>query len=116
MKRAMVAALLVGLTVQAQTVPTERTLRWVPSLEYTSGGTFDESQIETYPLYCDGQFITEIPNDFTRYYVVSTALLGAGDHECGVSERVDGIESVLSNTVVFPLGQRTPRAPTLTVD
>jgi hypothetical protein len=112
----MVLVLLAGLTVQAQTVPTERTLRWVPSLEYVSGGQFDESQIEAYRLYCDGQYITEIPNDFTRAYVVGTALLGAGDHYCGLSEVVDGVESLLSNEVSFSLGYWTPGAPTVTVE
>ena len=116
--RAIALCGLAGLTfqLQAQSVPTERTLRWVPSLEYTSGGTFDESLIQHYSLYCDGAFIMELPNDFTRSFVVSTALLGAGDHTCGLSETVDGIESVMSNTVAFPLGQRTPGAPSLTVD
>ncbi len=117
MKRAIciVLFLLAGAAV-AQTVPTERTLRWAPALTYESGGSFDESQITHYSLYCDGAYILDLPNDFTRSYVVGTALLGAGDHTCGVSETVGGIESVMSNTVDFPLGQRTPRAPTLTVE
>ena len=110
--------LLASITVDAtsQTVPIARRLSWVPGLEYTSGGGFDESQIERYVIYCDGVHRIEVPNDFTRGYTVSTDLLGAGDHTCGVSEIVDGIESVLSNTVDFPLGQRTPTAPALTVE
>lgn len=107
---------LLALTVDAQTVPTERTLSWTPALEYESGGIFDESQIQHYSLYCDGAYIYDIPNDFTRSHLVNTGSLGAGDHTCGMSETVDGIESIMSNTVDFPLGHRTPRAPTVTVD
>ena len=116
MKRAIALLMLAGLTVQAQNVPTQRTLSWVPNLSYVSGGTFDESAIEKYVLYCDGSYIMDIPNDYTRRYTVSTGLLGAGDHTCGLSEVVAGIESVMSNTVDFPLGQRTPGAPTLSVE
>ena len=110
------AILLVAMGATGQTLPTERVLRWVPGLEYTSGGAFDESQIESYTLYCDGAVVASLPNDFTRSTTVTTELLGAGDHTCGVSETVAGIESVMSNTVDFPLGQRTPTAPTLTVE
>lgn len=117
--RATVLILLATITVDAQSIPTFRTLVIEPALSYTpesGGGTFDETQIEKYPLYCDGRFILDIPNDFTRRYVVDTALLGAGDHTCAVSEVVGGIESVVSATVTFPLGQRTPGTPTLTVE
>ena len=107
-------ALMLSTSI-AQTVPTQRDLTWVPGLTYESGGSFDESAIEQYTLYCDGMLILSFPNDYTRRYTVSTGLLGAGDHTCGVSETVAGIESVMSNTVDFPLGQRTPTAPVLTV-
>jgi hypothetical protein len=116
MKRAIALLLLASITIQAQLVPSSKTLRWAPALEYESGGTFDESQIEHYILYCDGRYARDIPNDFTRQYVVDVDLLGPGDHVCGISEVVAGIESVMSNTVDFPLGQRTPKAPTLTVE
>lgn len=114
--RATALILLATITVDAQDLPTERTLRWVPSLDYTTGGTFDESAIQHYDLYCDGVFTREIPNDFTRSYIATTEEFGAGDHFCVISETVDGIESVASNEVSFPLGQRTPGAPTLTVE
>ncbi len=115
--RAIALCGLAALTfqIEAQSVPTERLLTWVPSLSYTSGGTFDESTIQHYTLYCDGAKVLDIPNDFTRQYTVTTELLGAGDHFCVLSETVDGIESVASNEVAFPLGQRTPGPPTLTV-
>jgi hypothetical protein len=116
-KRAMVLAGLAALTldVSGQSVPTQRTLTWVPGLEYASGGTFDESAIQHYNLYCDGQYVGEVVNDFTRTYVATVGLLGPGDHTCGLSETVDGIESVMSNTVTFPLGKPTPKAPVLTL-
>jgi hypothetical protein len=113
---AITVMVLASIVVVAQSVPTTRTLSWTPGLTYESGGSFDESQIQHYSLYCDGGYIMDIPNDYTRRYTVGTGLLGAGDHTCGVSETVDGIESVMSNTVDFPLGQRTPTAPTLTVE
>lgn len=111
-------ALLGALTfdIGAQSIPTFKTLIWTPALDMTDGTPFDESQIELYPLYCDGQYVMDIPNDFLRRYVVDVDLLGAGDHTCGISERVNGIESVMSNTVDFQLGQRTPNAPTLAVE
>lgn len=114
--RAMLVLLgLFALAADAQTVPPERTLTWVPGLEYESGGTFDESLIQSYNLYCDGAFVFSFSNDFGRSIVVDVVLLGEGDHTCGLSETVDGIESVMSNTVSFPLGRRTPRPPTLSV-
>jgi hypothetical protein len=117
-KLAICAALLSGLTldVNSQAVPTSKALVWTPALDMTDGTPFDESSIELYPLYCDGQYIKDIPNDFTRRYVVDVDLLGPGDHTCAISERVNGIESLVSNTVDFPLGQRTPNAPTLAVE
>lgn len=117
MKRAIVLAGLAALTldVSGQSVPSTRTLTWVPGLTFESGGSFDESQIQHYSLYCDGQYINDVPNDFTRQYTVSTVLLGAGDHTCGLSETVDGMESVMSNTVTFPLGKPTPKAPVLSL-
>ena len=110
--------LLAALTldISAQSVPTSKTLTWLPALDMTDGTPFDESQIELYPLYCDGEYIKDIPNDFTRRYVVDVDLLGPGGHTCGISERVAGIESVMSNTVDFTLGQRQPNAPTLAVE
>lgn len=110
--------LLAALTLDigAQSIPTSKALVWIPALDMTDGTPFDESQIELYPLYCDGQHILDIPNDFLRRYVVDVDLLGPGSHTCGISERVAGIESVMSDTVVFPLGQRTPNAPTLAVE
>lgn len=110
-------ALLLGMwAVKANAAPTDVALTWVPGLTYESGGNFDESQITNYTLYCDGSSQGTFANDYTRRYVVNTALLGAGDHTCGVSETVAGIESVMSNTVSFTLGQPTPTAPTLTVE
>lgn len=115
MKRAIVSVGLALLTldVSSQSVPPTRTLTWVPGLTFKSGGSFDEAQIQHYSLYCDGQYVSDVPNDFTRRYTVSTVLLDAGDHTCGLSETVDGIESVMSNTVTFPLGKPTPKAPVL---
>jgi hypothetical protein len=113
---AIAAMIAMSAAVVAQSVPPTRTLTWNPSLSYVSGGSFDESAIEKYALYCDSEFILEFPNDYTRRYVVDVVLLGAGDHVCGVTEFVGGIESLLSNTVAFPLGQRTPGSPTLTVE
>jgi hypothetical protein len=78
----------------------------------TDGTPFDESEIEGYPLYCDGAYVTTISNDFLRSTVLDVALIGPGDHTCGLTEVVDGIESLLSDTVSFPLGRRTPGSPT----
>lgn len=111
MKRLIALLLLAGLTVDAQTVPSAYMLSWLPALEMTDGTPFDESAIEHYPLYCDGAFVVNIPNDFTRQFYIDVGLLGAGDHTCGISEVVDGIESVMSDTVTFPLGRRTPGRP-----
>lgn len=82
---------------------------------YEDGTILYESDITHYSLYCDGQHILDKANDYTYNVVVGTAELGAGTHTCGLSETVGGIESVLSNTVSFSLGQRTPTAPTLTI-
>jgi hypothetical protein len=110
MKRAIlpmvVILLLMSLTVQTQTV--------VPSVvEYTDGVPFTESEIEHYDVYCDGAFLKQVPNDFTRSFMVSVDEVGVGDHTCGLSETVGGMESVMSDTKTFPLGQRTPGAPVL---
>lgn len=118
MKRAIVLGLLASLTVslQAQTyVPSSVGLQFTPGLAFTDGVPFDESAIETYTLYCDGQHIKDFPNDFTRIVYVTVDELGAGDHTCVVTETVQGIASVNSNPKSFSLGQRTPTAPTLTV-
>lgn len=114
MKRAIALTLLMGLVIQVegQSVPSAYALTWMPALSMTDGTPFDESQIEGYPLYCDGNYVKTIPNDFTRRTVVDVSILGAGDHTCGLSEIVGGIESVMSDTVSFPLGQRTPGSPT----
>lgn len=86
----------------------------MPGLQYEgpNAPTFDESEIQKYTLYCDGTLRLDIANDFTRTLLVDVAMLGPGDHTCGISETVGGIESVLSDTVTFPLGQRTPGRPT----
>lgn len=114
MKRAILLGLLLCGSALAQ--DNTKTLTWVPSLTYESGGTFDESQIELYELYCDGEYVQSIANDFSHRYVVGPSLLGYGSHTCGITERVAGIESLLSNTVSFDLGQPTPGAPVLTVE
>lgn len=112
MKRAIVLCLLAGLTVQAQSVPSSYVLTWIPATSMTDGTPFDESEIEGYPLYCDGEYVTTIPNDFTRSAILNVDMLGEGQHTCGLTEVVNGIESLLSDTVTFPLGQRTPGSPT----
>lgn len=114
MKQKVLGIILLGMLVfqiDAQTVPTRYILSWIPALEFTDGTPFDESAIEKYPLYCDGAFVMDIPNDFTRQFIVDVDLLGPGDHTCGISEVVDGLESLLSDTVTFPLGRRTPGSP-----
>jgi hypothetical protein len=118
MKRAIlpmvVILLLMSLTVQTQTVvPSVVTISFTPALEYTDGVPFTESEIEHYDVYCDGAFLKQVPNDFTRSFMVSVDEVGVGDHTCGLSETVGGMESVMSDTKTFPLGQRTPGAPVL---
>ena len=111
--------LLAGLTLDftpAQTyVPSTSVLNWVPGLVYDDGTPLDETAIEKYDLYCNGAHVLSLSNDFTRTYTVSVDLLGAGTHTCALSETVGGLESIVSNTVSFSLGQRRPSAPTLTV-
>jgi hypothetical protein len=109
---ALVLLALLVFQIEAQTVPSAYILSWIPGLEYTDGTPLDESSIQHYPLYCDGSFVANIPNDFTRQFYIDVGLLGAGDHTCGISEVVDGIESIMSDTVTFPLGRRTPGRPT----
>jgi hypothetical protein len=113
-KRAIALLLLAGLTIQANTqaVPSAYRLTWIPGLSYTDGTPLDESEITHYPLYCGGQHVADIANDFTRAYIVDVTMLGAGDHTCVISEVVGGIESVASDSVTFPLGRRTPSRPT----
>lgn len=109
--------MIAALSSNAQsTYPTSATLTWEPALTFVDGTPLDESQIEGYPLYCDGAHVATLSNDFTRRYVISTALLGPGEHRCTLSEVVNGLESVASNEVAFILGQPAPRAPTLTVE
>lgn len=117
MKRAIVVVLLAGLTVNAQTfVPTYVDLQFTPGLTYEGSDiAFDESEIEMYHLYCDGAYVRDFPNDFTRTHRVSVDDLGAGSHSCGLSETVGGLESIVGNSLSFDLGQRQPTAPTLTV-
>lgn len=106
-------ALLASITIDAQQVPTTVTIGILPPTEFEDGSVLFEQDIETYHLYCDGAYIRDVPNDFTRRFTVTASELGAGTHECALSDRVGGIESVLSNTLSFSLGQRTPKAPTL---
>lgn len=115
--RAIALCGLAGLTFQidAQVVPTEIPLQWDPSVTYTDGVPFDESEIQHYDLYCDGAHLRQIANDFTRITWVSVDDLGSGDHTCALSETVHGLESVVSNVVSFTLGQRRPNPPTLSV-
>lgn len=116
--RAIALCLTLALTIQVgQTqsyVPSTITIEYLPGLSYTDGVPFDESEIERYDLYCDGAHVRPVPNDFTRRLTLTVDDLGPGTHTCGLSETVGGIESVVSDTMSFSLGQRTPSAPTLT--
>lgn len=114
----MVILLLMSLTVQTQThVPSSMWIEFVPGLTYEgpNGASFAESEIEAYHLYCDGAYVRDYPNDFTRRVLVTVEMLGAGNHTCRLSETVGGMESIVSETAMtFDLGQRQPTAPTLT--
>jgi hypothetical protein len=108
--------LLASLTISAQqsTFPTVVRINFTPGLTYEDGVPLLESEIEHYDLYCNGAFLRQVPNDFTRSFLVGVDDLGPGTHACVLSETVAGIESVASDPLSFSLGQRTPSAPTLT--
>ncbi len=115
--RAIVAlTLLASLTIGAQQTPLPSTvsINFIPGLSYEDGVPLTETEIEHYDLYCDGAFLRQVPNDFTRVFYVGVDELGPGTHTCALSETVAGIESVSSDPISFNLGQRTPSAPTLT--
>jgi len=115
-KRVLAITLLAGLVFQIgaqEHIHSAIYIQFTPGLTFEDGTPLDESQIEKYNLYCDGQFVKEYANDFNRQVYVSIDDIGVGSHSCGLSETVNGIESILSNTMDFPLGQRTPTAPTL---
>ena len=115
--RAITLILLAALTIQIEAqsyVPSTMTIGFTPGLQYTDGVALNESEITKYDVYCDGAWLRIEPNDFTRTFTVTVDDLGAGDHTCGLSETVGGMESIISDTMSFPLGQRTPGAPTLT--
>lgn len=117
MKRAIPLLLLAALTfdVQPQALPTSYIVTFVPPTEYVDGTPLNEADIDHYSVYCDGSYIKDVPNDFSRQFTLGLDdRLAPGSHTCGLSDTVAGIESVLSNTKDFPLGQRTPGAPTLT--
>jgi hypothetical protein len=112
-KWAILGSLLASLTLGAQSfVPSAVYLTFTPGLEMTDGSPFDESVIEKYSLYCDGAYVKDYANDFSRQVYVTIDDIGVGSHTCSLSEWVGGLESLVSNTVDFPLGQRTPKAPT----
>lgn len=117
MKRAIALLLLAGLTfqVQPQALPTSYIISFEPPTEYVDGTPLNEADIQKYSVYCDGAWIKDVPNDFSRQFTLGLDDgLAPGSHTCGLSDWVGDLESVLSNTKDFPLGQRTPGAPTLT--
>lgn len=115
----------IGLTIDveplslahAQTAATQCdsicTISWVPPTQRTDGTAFDESEIDYYSWYCNGEHLLDL-DAVMGTWQAEIVFTTPGTYECALTVvDLGGRESEQSNTKSFIKGVAKPMAPQL---
>jgi hypothetical protein len=106
-----IAVLMISTTTQASTIQ----LSWTPPTEYEDGTPLLEQDLDFYTVYINGTPATNL-DVIVGTWSAEIVFTVPGSHQVALTVTdLNGQESQLSNTQVFTVGPRTPKAPTLQV-
>jgi hypothetical protein len=97
-------------TAQAATL----TLTWTPPTEYEDGTPLFEQDLDYYTVHINGQPVANLAV-VVGTWTADIVITAPGTHDVNMTVTdLNGETSVFSNTQVFTVGPRTPKAPVIT--
>lgn len=111
MKWAILLTMLASASASAETF----IVTWTPPTQYEDSTPLLEQDLDYYTLFLDGVPTTSFDSIVGTWTVDLTVTVpGTYDVQLTVTD-INGQESVLSNTHVFTVGPRIPKAPHIVV-
>lgn len=96
----------------------EKTFNWTPPTQYEDDTPLPQTDIASYDIECDGQFLVNVPNAplNTDSYQAPPGTFSAGTHTCvAFTITTEGVRSQPSNAVNFTVAPGVPKAPVFAV-